>query len=126
MFERFENGGTREIKQFYEQLDQRVYTIEHIMPQHLRQEWIDALGKDAAKIHEEWLHRLANLTLTAYNPELSDRPFAEKRDTEEYGYKNSGLRMNQKIAQKEAWGLAELEERNREMIQKADEIWACP
>ena len=34
--------------------------------------------------------------------------------------------MNQRIAQKETWGLAELEERNRELVVLALKIWPFP
>ena len=34
--------------------------------------------------------------------------------------------MNQKISNKESWGLPELEERNDEMIALAKKIWAYP
>jgi Protein of unknown function (DUF1524). len=119
LFERLENYGTIEAKDVYTQLDNSVYTIEHIMPQHLSPAWVESLGPNAEEIHTTWLHRLANLTLTGYNPSLSNNPFNEKRDAEKYGYKASGLRMNQKIAQKESWGLPELEERNAELISYA-------
>jgi hypothetical protein len=126
LFERFENFGTIETKDVYTHLDNNVYTIEHIMPQHLTPAWTEALGANAAEIHSTWLHRLANLTLTGYNPNLSNKTFAEKRDSEEGGYKASGLKMNQKISNKESWGLPELEERNDEMIALAKKIWAYP
>ena len=126
MFERFENFGTLETKAVYEHLDAGSCTIEHIMPQRLNPEWTSSLGDNAREIHNTWLHRLANLTLTAYNPQLSNKPFDEKRDTPIYGYKNSGIRMNQKIAQKTSWGLSELEERNAEMINTAKTIWEFP
>ena len=126
LFERFENFGTIETKDVYTHLDNNVYTIEHIMPQHLTPAWTEALGANAAEIHAIWLHRLANLTLTGYNPNLSNKTFAEKRDSEEGGYKASGLKMNQKISNKESWGLPELEERNEEMIALAKKIWAYP
>lgn len=126
LFERFENFGTIETKDVYTHLDNNVYTIEHIMPQHLTPAWTDALGQDAAEIHATWLHRLANLTLTGYNPNLSNKSFSEKRDSEEGGYKASGLKMNQKISNKESWGLPELEERNDEMIALAKKIWPYP
>ena len=96
------------------------------MPQHLSPAWVESLGPNAEEIHTTWLHRLANLTLTGYNPSLSNNPFTEKRDAEKYGYKASGLRMNQKIAQKESWGLPELEERNAELISYAKTIWSLP
>lgn len=123
LFERFENYGTIETKDVYTHLDNNVYTIEHIMPQHLTPAWTESLGANAAEIHETWLHRLANLTLTGYNPNLSNNTFVEKRDAKEGGYKVSGLKMNQKIATKSTWGLPE---RNEEMVKLAMEIWACP
>ena len=126
LFERLENYGTIETKDVYTHLDNKVYTIEHIMPQHLTPAWTRALGPNSAEIHSTWLHRLANLTLTGYNPNLSNKTFAEKRDAAEGGYKASGLKMNQRIAQKETWGLAELEERNHELVALALKIWPFP
>jgi len=126
LFERFENFGTIETKDVYTHLDNNVYTIEHIMPQHLSPAWMESLGANAAEIHTVWLHRLANLTLTGYNPNLSNKTFAEKRDSKEGGYKASGLKMNQKISNKESWGLSELKERNDEMIALAKKIWVYP
>lgn len=125
LFERFENCGTVETKDVYSHLDNNEYSIEHIMPQHLTPAWTEELGANAAEIHDTWLHRLANLTLTGYNPNLSNKSFREKRD-EKNGYRSSGLRMNQKIALKETWGLQELEERNNEMVAQALQIWPCP
>lgn len=126
LFERFENYGTVETKDVYTHLDKGTYTIEHIMPQHLTPTWTAALGVDFAEIHSTWLHRLANLTLTGYNPNLSNHDFLEKRDAKIGGYKISGLKMNQKIAAKDSWGLTELEERNTEMIALALDIWGMP
>lgn len=126
LFERFENYGTVETKDVYTHLDNHEYSIEHIMPQHLTPAWTEELGANAVEIHETWLHRLANLTLTGYNPNLSNKSFREKRDAEQGGYRNSGLWMNQKIALKDTWGLPELEERNREMVDLALQIWPCP
>ena len=75
LFERFENYGTVETKDVYTHLDNNVYTIEHIMPQHLTPAWIETLGENALEIHSTWLHRLANLTLTGYN-KINDYAFA--------------------------------------------------
>ena len=126
LFERLENYGTIEAKDVYKQLDKGVYTIEHIMPQHLTPAWVEALGPNAEEIHAVWLHRLANLTLTGYNPSLSNNPFVDKRDASKGGYKSSGLRMNQKIAMKDSWGLSELKERNAELLEYAKTIWSYP
>lgn len=126
LFERFENYGTVETKDVYTHLDNNTYSIEHIMPQHLTPAWITSLGENALEIHSVWLHRLANLTLTGYNPYLSNKTFDEKLNAEKGGYKNSGLKMNQKISSKKSWSLEELEERNAEMIALAKKIWAYP
>ena len=126
LFERLENFGTIETKDVYIHLDNNVYTIEHIMPQHLSPAWTESLGSNAAEIHSVWVHRLANLTLTGYNPNLSNKPFVEKRDAEEGGYKASGLKMNQRLSGKDTWGLPELEERNAELMTLAKKIWAYP
>ena len=71
------------------------YTIEHILPQNedLRSEWRAALGPDWQEIQAKYLHSLGNLTLTGYNSEYSDRPFAEKREIKG-GFRESPLRLN--------------------------------
>lgn len=126
LFERLENYGTMETKDVYTLLDNGTYSIEHIMPQHLTPTWNQELGPETEEIHSIWLHRLGNLTLTAYNPNMSNGSFQEKRDGAK-GYKNSGLRMNQRIAAKNQWGLAEIQERNEKMVALATQsIWALP
>ena len=37
------------------------------------------VGEAWQEVHETWLHRLGNLTLTAYNSRYSDRSFHEKK-----------------------------------------------
>lgn len=125
LFERLENHGTSEDKAVWDHIDRGDYSIEHIMPQHLTPSWVEALGEDYEAIHEMWLHRIANLTLTAYNSKYSNNSFIEKRDMQN-GFKDSGIRMNQRIAQKESWALPELIERNTLLQQRALEIWAAP
>ncbi len=125
LFERFENFGTEETKDVYTLIENGKYSIEHIMPQTLTPAWRTALGEGYGEIHSVWKHRLANLTLTAYNSNYSNKPFVDKRDCEQ-GFKNSGLRMNQMIAHKEKWTLDELVERNSLMVSKALKIWSYP
>lgn len=125
LFERLENAGTGETKDVWGHLDRGEYSIEHIMPQHLTAAWMTALGDDYESIHINWLHRLANLTLTAYNSKYSNSPFADKRDMN-HGFKHSGLRMNQWIGQKEHWTLQELEERDQLLRNKVIGIWMYP
>ena len=125
LLERFENYGIDEDKDIYRHFDEGTYSIEHIMPQHLTPAWVSELGEDYENIHETWLHRLANLTLTAYNSKYSNSSFREKRDMTK-GFHESGLRLNTWVAQQEKWGLDELEKRSDLMMQRAVQIWAVP
>lgn len=125
IMERLENYSTLEDKDVYGHCDDGTYSIEHIMPQHLTPAWIKALGEDYEEIHEMWLHRIANLTLTAYNSRYSNSTFEEKKSMKN-GFEDSGIRMNTYIAKKDKWTLAELEERNQYLMGRALEIWAAP
>lgn len=125
ILERLENYGTAEDKDIYSHCDDGIYSIEHIMPQHLTPSWIRELGDDYEQIHQTWLHRIANLTLTAYNSKYSNSSFAEKKAMKN-GFEDSGIRMNTYIAKKENWTLAELEERSQYLLGRAVEIWASP
>ena len=125
ILERLENYGTAEDKDVYRHCDDGIYSIEHIMPQHLTPAWVSSLGEDYEQIHENWLHRIANLTLTAYNSKYSNSTFEEKK-TMKNGFEDSGIRMNTYIAKKDKWTLTELEERNQYLIGRALEIWATP
>ncbi len=125
ILERIENFGTVEDKDIYRHCDNGSYSIEHIMPQHLTPTWQKELGEDYEQIHEQWLHRIANLTLTAYNSKYSNSSFEEKK-TMQNGFDDSGIRMNTWIAKKDKWTLAELEERNDYLMQRSLKIWATP
>ena len=125
ILERLENSGTAEDKDVYSHCDDGTYSIEHVMPQHLTPAWVEALGDDYEQIHEIWLHRIANLTLTAYNSKYSNSTFEEKK-TMKNGFEDSGIRMNTYIAKMDRWTLAELEERNQCLMGRAIEIWPAP
>lgn len=119
LFERLENFDSLETT------DISKYTIEHIMPQHLTDKWKTDLGENAEEIHTEWLHKLANLTLTAYNSKYSDNDFITKRDME-HGFKDSGIKLNNYLQQLDKWDLEELEKREKYLSDKALKIWQKP
>ncbi len=125
LLERFENFDIDEDKDIYRHFDEGTYSIEHIMPQHLTPAWVTELGEDYEMIHETWLHRLANLTLTAYNSKYSNSAFRDKRDMPK-GFDKSGLRMNTWVAKQDKWTLDELEARSNMLMQEAVQIWAIP
>lgn len=125
IMERIENFGTAEDKDVYRHCDDGIYTIEHIMPQHLTPAWIKELGDNYEEIHDTWLHRIANLTLTAYNSKYSNNSFLEKK-TMENGFDDTGIRMNTYISKKDKWTLEELEDRSEYLKDRALKIWASP
>lgn len=120
MFERLENADNLEQVKIDDS-----YSIEHVMPQKLSEEWREELGPDAEKIHRTWLHRMANLTLTAYNSKYSNSSFADKRSME-HGLASSPLRLNREIAAFNRWGPEEMEARAQNLIERALKIWPYP
>jgi predicted transport protein len=107
------------------------YTIEHILPQNenLSPKWRDDLGPDWQRVQQTWLHTLGNLTLTAYNADYSDRPFAEKRDmpdAPEKGLKQSPLKLNQGLGVVESWNEATIKARAGKLADIAVGVWSAP
>ena len=64
-----------------EKIEADNISIEHIMPQNknLSTAWQKMLGSNWSEDRDRWLNTLGNLTLTGYNSELGDKPFAEKK-----------------------------------------------
>ena len=103
------------------------YTIEHIMPQNknLSSEWQADLGAEWQEVQKKYLHTIGNLTLTAYNSEMSDRPFLEKMDMPG-GFKESALRLNKYVVLQNKWNEKHIQERANELAKKAESIWPYP
>ncbi len=118
---RLENFGRKE------RVPVDEYTIEHILPQNenLSAKWREALGDEWQRVQETWLHTLGNLTLTGYNAEYSDRPFAEKRDMKG-GFKESPLRLNEGLGGLANWDEAAIQQRAKRLAEQAVAVWAAP
>lgn len=116
---RLENEGEREPSPVGN------YSIEHIMPQTLTEEWQDMLGEDWAQVHEDWLHRLGNLTLTGFNSVYSNSPFEVKK-TIPNGFNESAVRLNHFVRNQEEWTATQMEERGKRLAQRALLIWPYP
>ncbi|MCQ2657844.1 DUF262 and DUF1524 domain-containing protein [Helicobacter pylori] len=120
-FERLENFERNERVYTHE------YTIEHIMPQTLTEEWKRDLGENFQAIHDKYLHTIGNLTLTGYNSEYSNNSFQEKRDMEK-GFKQSPLKLNQSLKDdsESVFGEKEIEKRANDLADWALKIWTYP
>ena len=103
------------------------YTIEHIMPQNSnpRDEWKTMLGAYWKEVQKTYLHTIGNLTLTAYNSEMSDNPFMVKMDMEG-GFKESALRLNAYLVKLTEWNEKHIKERAKILAGKAEQIWKYP
>lgn len=94
-------------------------TIEHIMPQTLSAEWERDLGANATEVYEQWLDTIGNLTLSGYNPTLSNKPFAEKQPI----LADSNFALNTAMRDKRAWGEVEIQRRGEGLAEEAALIW---
>lgn len=103
------------------------YTIEHIMPQNsnLSDEWKKELGNNWKDVQKTYLHTIGNLTLTAYNSEMSDKPFMIKMDMAG-GFKESALRLNAYLVKLTEWNEKHIKERAQLLGDKAKKIWSYP
>lgn len=125
IFERLENGSSKEKNDVVGNIEKGVLTIEHIMPQTLTTAWKQALGEDWEAIQEKWLHTISNLTLTGYNSNYSNKSYLEKK-TMKNGFIDSGIRLNHFIAQFDKWDEEELGLRKAKLSEMALEIWEYP
>ena len=106
--------------------------IEHIMPQSIEssnephrtygKKWQKMLGGDWQQVHSDWLHRLGNLTLAGDNPEMSNKPFEEKKAF----YAENPLRLTQFVRKQPVWTATEMEKRGKELAERALRIWPSP
>lgn len=126
ILERLENGGLKGGSiGIWNSLDNGVLTIEHIMPQALNRGWKRDLGEDYERIHNEWLHRLPNLTLTAYNSEYRNSRFKDKK-TMDGGFAVGGLHINSWIKEQSKWTEEELKARSALLAAEALDLWPKP
>lgn len=125
---RLENQGRKE------RVMVEDYTIEHILPQNeaLSKEWQAELGTEWQRVQQDWLHTLGNLTLTGYNSEYSDHPFAYKRDQvtdkdgNPVGFAHSPLKLNLGLGKVSQWNETAIKDRADRLAADAVKVWGAP
>lgn len=125
ILERMENRDSKECHDVVKQLTEKTISIEHIMPQTLSDKWKDALGVEWERIHQQYLHTMANLTLTGYNSQYSNLAFIEKRDMEK-GFKDSVFRLNNYVKSCNQWTEAEMKQRQHDLLEVFMRLWPMP
>lgn len=131
LFERMENCDNVEGK--WENVVPHMvngdYTIEHVMPQTLSATWRQQLGEDADRIHDQYLHTFANLTLTGYNSSYGNRPFSEKKSGYDYkgkhiyGFDESHFSLSNYMKTVDSWTEKQLIERQKLLYQRFINLW---
>lgn len=127
LLNRLENRDSEEAHDVVQLLKDRKVTIEHIMPQTLSQEWKDSLGDDYERIHDQYLHTMANLTLTSYNAEYSNLPFMKKKMMQN-GFNDGIYRLSSYLRRDSTtkWTETEMIERRKELFDVCLNIWPYP
>lgn len=107
-------------------IDKRI-TIEHIMPQtdNLSDKWKEDLGPEWARIQDEYMHTIGNLTLTGFNSPMGDKSFSDKKYMEN-GFDKSNIAMNQYLKNIGSWNEDEIQKRANMLIDIAVKIWKYP
>lgn len=110
-----------------------LFEIEHVFPQgkNIPQEWVDMIAggdqKKAKELQEKYVHKLGNLTLTAFNPNLSNNPFKEKRDLVDNGKPagyNNGLILNEDLKPPQPdWTIDKIKLRTEKLVKQAIELF---
>ena len=105
-----------------------TYTIEHIMPQNARahQEWLYMLGDVDEEGFEHLLHNIGNLTITAYNSELSDGTFQQKKERAVGGYEVEWINISSDLKNAEEWTPEAIEKRAKRLVKRAVQTWPIP
>jgi len=94
-------------------------TIEHIMPQEITDWWKEHLGDDWKNIHDNFLHTIGNLTLSASNSENSNHPFPDKKKN----FEKSNLKLNKWLIKVNEWNERTIQKRAEHLAEMALEIW---
>lgn len=102
-------------------------TIEHIFPQNPNPKWKEDLGiEEYDFIKDNFLNTIGNITLSGNNGKLSNKPFLEKRDLKDGGYKDSRLWLNSYLGKIDRWDKSKIEERYELLSKRFLEIWEYP
>lgn len=98
-------------------------TIEHICPNTLSKEWKDYLNsKFDLQNYDKFVHTLGNLTLSAYNAEMSNNLFYLKQEQ----YSVSSYFYTRDLKNYNDWTSKQVEQRGKKLSSIALNIWSLP
>ena len=115
-------SGIERARGHKESVDPATATIEHVFPQKPSQPWIEDLGQNGFDEAVARRDCLGNLTLTGYNPELSNRPWSQKRGI----LSESHFELNRELAGHATWNAAAIDDRGAALADEACRLWPGP
>jgi alkylated DNA nucleotide flippase Atl1 len=109
-------------------LDMSKMQIEHVLPQKPTDAGWDEFANlcdsdDVESIFDSVVNTIGNLTLTEYNPSLSNSSFSVKKDS---WLGKTGVTSTQLITENENWGPEEIRSRSRLLSELAISTWVGP
>jgi uncharacterized protein with ParB-like and HNH nuclease domain len=98
--------------------------LEHIIPKAIKSQngkWIEYLGEGCEGKHDEYLHRIGNMTLIAdeLNASASNSAFNEKKKI----YKQSAITLTKELADMSSFKFKAVKTRSEELAKIAVKIW---
>lgn len=119
ILQKIENSRMAKEKLIFENL-----TIEHVMPQKLNRHWKKDLNlkQEDEDTYEAYKNKIGNLTLTAYNSNMSGKRFLDKKAH----ILDSKLFLNDYFKPLEKWDFESIENRSSLLSGIALQIWKIP
>lgn len=108
---KIEEHNTKVAVDFVDFRDKKI-TIEHIMPQTLKDSWEVELGENFSEIHKNYLNNIGNLIITEFNSELGNKSFDEKKKKLE----KSSLNYRLDVINRNTWNEDSMQEHQSNMI----------
>lgn len=93
--------------------------IDHIMPCTMTEWWQEHLGSDWQAVHQDYLHRLGNLTLTMENPAILNADF----DTKKAWYALDNHLLNTSMKGIRLWRRFQIDQRSGVLAAFCRKIW---
>jgi len=117
----FENSPSSEPLSGIDLFDDRPkeQMIDHIMPSSLSPWWQDHLGHEWESVHQDFLHRLGNLTLTMENPSILNADF----DTKKAWYSLDNHLLNISMKNIRQWRKFQIDQRSGVLAAFCRKIW---
>lgn len=103
-------------------INEKACTLEHILPKS-KKHWRGWSGFQGQN-HEEWIHRIGNLTLLGTSDNKPDKKSNESFREKKPLLERSALALTKKIADYKEWSGGAIVGRQKEMAKLATRVWA--